>query len=116
MNLQFRGLTLEAGDRFDETAALYRTILGEPKFLDDGAWAPFAAADGVTLNVAGPREATGFGLLVSLKTDDLEAAVATLAEAGATLVQPITTGGHQRHAVLRDPAGVHLAVYSPLPA
>jgi len=116
MKLQFRGLTLEAGDRFDETTALYRTVLGEPKFLDDGAWAPFAAADGVTVNVAGPRESTGRGVLLSLKTDDLEAAVNALEEAGATLVQPIATGGHQRHAVMRDPAGVHLAVYCPLPA
>lgn len=116
MKLQFRGLTLEAGERFDEATAFYRTVLGEPKFLDDGAWAPFAAAEGVSVNVAGPRESTGHGVLLSLKTDDLEAAIAALEQAGATLVQPIETGGHQRHALMRDPAGAHLAVYCPLSA
>jgi predicted enzyme related to lactoylglutathione lyase len=114
VNLEFRGLTIEAGDRFDDALGFYRSIFGEPRFVDDGAWAPFPAVAGVTLNLAGHREATGHGLTVSLKTDDLELAVASLRAAGAELVQPIETGGHQRHAVLRDPAGVHLAVYSPL--
>lgn len=116
MNLQLRGITIETADRFEETTSLWRSILGEPKFVDDGAWAPFAAGEGLTLNVAGPRESTGSGLLLTIKTDDLEGAIGELERAGATLVQPATDGGHQRHAVLRDPAGVHLALYSPLPA
>jgi predicted enzyme related to lactoylglutathione lyase len=114
VTIQFRGLTIEAGDKFQDALRFYRSVFGEPRFIDDGAWAPFPAVEGVTVNLAGPREATGHGLTVSLKTDDLEGAVESLRAAGAELVRPIETGGHQRQAVLRDPVGVHLAVYSPL--
>ncbi|HLV03561.1 MAG TPA: VOC family protein [Actinomycetaceae bacterium] len=113
MKLQFRGVTVEAGaDQFDPTLAFYRAVFGDPKFVEDGAWAPFDAG-GVSVNIAGPREAVGGGAVIQVKTDDLDAAVAFLEEQGGEVVQPPADGGHQRHAVLRDPSGTLLAVYSP---
>lgn len=115
MKLEFRGVTIETSDRFQQAQSFYSALLGDPKFVDDNAWAPFEAAAGVNVNLAGPRESTGHDITLSVKTDDLEEAIQYLEKAGAVVTTPIEQGGHQRHAVLRDPAGIHLAVYAPLP-
>jgi predicted enzyme related to lactoylglutathione lyase len=93
--------------------AFYRDGLGLAVKFQDGD--RFAALDGggVTFALAGPEEdVTGGEPAVSFKVEDVAAAVEALKAAGGTLVRGPEEGPHEIRAVLRDPAGNPIVVYS----
>lgn len=96
-----------------KAVAFYRDALGlAVRFTDDGR---FAALDGggTTFALAGPQEdVTGGEPAASFRVDDTSEAVERLTAAGARLVRGPEDGPHETRAVLRDPDGNPLIVYS----
>jgi len=111
--------------RFEETVAFYRDSLGIPIRADAGVYVAFDAG-GFELGIYGRElmaeivptvpphpETTSDSLLINLQVDDLEAAIASLAEKGiafetAAHDQP-TWGMRVIH--LRDPEGNLIELY-----
>ena len=97
----------------DEAVAFYAGALGLTVRFRDGD--RFAALDGggVTIALAGPAEQVAGGVTApSYKVGDVDEAVRELTASGATLVAGPRTGGHEISAVLRDPSGNTLVLYS----
>ncbi|MBB5435101.1 VOC family protein [Nocardiopsis composta] len=98
------------------SVAFYRDGLGLPVRFTDGD--RFAALDGggITLALAaGAEEVTGGVPAASVRVPDVGAAVAELTGRGAPLLRPAETGPHEVRAVVGDPAGNPVVLYSPLP-
>jgi predicted enzyme related to lactoylglutathione lyase len=94
----------------DEAIAFY----GLPVKFRDGD--RFAALDagGTTLALAGPDEHVSAVSAPSYQVDDVASAVQELAERGAEVIRPPEAGPHEWRAVLRDPSGNVLVLYSAL--
>ena len=82
------------------------------KFVDGTR---YAALDGgaVTFAIAGAEEdVTGGRPAASLRVPDVDAAVAAAVAAGATVRTPAETGPHEIRAVIDDPWGNAVVLYS----
>ncbi|WP_181870990.1 VOC family protein [Sphaerisporangium album] len=99
----------------DKAVAFYSETLGlKVKFRDGDR---FAALDGggVTVALAASAEqVAGAVTAPSYKVGDVAEAVEDLTAAGAELVSGPETGPHEVRAVLRDPSGNTLVLYSSL--
>ncbi|MEU6379383.1 VOC family protein [Streptomyces sp. NPDC046909] len=93
--------------------AFYGDTLGcTVKFQDGGRFAALDAG-GATLALAGPEEdVTGGRPAASFKVKDLDGTVQRLLAAGAELHRPAEEGPHETRAVLLDPWGNPVVVYS----
>ncbi|MGW3468393.1 VOC family protein [Saccharopolyspora sp. NPDC000995] len=94
--------------------AFYSEALGLSVKFQDGT--RYAALDGgrVTFAIAGPEEdVTGGKPAASVKVADVAQAVANLEKAGATVLSSPTEGPHETRAVVADPWGNPLVLYSP---
>jgi predicted enzyme related to lactoylglutathione lyase len=101
-------------DDLDKAIDFYSESLGLTVKFRDGD--RFAALDGggVTVAlVAGPEQVAGAVTAPSYKVGDLEEAVRDLTAAGAELIAGPAAGPHEDRAVLRDPSGNVLVLYSP---
>lgn len=114
LSIVFRGAILDVPSAFPETVEFYSFLFGEPRFVDGEAWAPFASEGDISVNLAGAREATGAGVVLSFKVNDLEAAREELRARGGSPRGEITAGGHQRQLMILDPAGNAIVLYEPL--
>ncbi|GAA0945391.1 VOC family protein [Nonomuraea longicatena] len=95
----------------DEAIAFY----GLPvKFRDGDRFAALDAGGGATLALAGPDEHVSAVSAPSYKVDDVAAAVRELLDRGAEVIRPPEAGPHEWRAVLRDPSGNVLVLYSAL--
>ncbi len=91
----------------DRAAAFYETVFGmKLKFRDGAKWTQFDAGNvSFALSSAEESASTEGGAVVALEVDDLDAYVARMTEAGATLLQQRDMGAHGKVAAFRDPEG-----------
>jgi len=97
-----------------KAVAFYAGALGLSVKFQDGE--RYAALDGgrTTLALAGPGEdVTGGRPAASFKVADVARAVADLERAGAAVVSGADEGPHEIRAVLSDPWGNPIVIYSP---
>lgn len=106
----FRGLILDTKD-FGSSVDFYTKLLGNPKFVDGNKWAPFGAADGASLSLAGSEENTGKGVAIAIKVSDLAAAVSQIEALGGVKVGEIQAGAHENKCLFNDPDGNALMIY-----
>lgn len=98
----------------DKAIVFYRDTLGLPLKFQDGS--RYAALDGgrATLALAGAEEDVTQGRpAASFKVADVAATVTALEQAGGTVVRPPAEGPHEIRAVVTDPWGNALVLYSP---
>ncbi|MGW7691332.1 VOC family protein [Streptomyces asiaticus] len=95
-------------------AAFYGESLGlATKFTDGDRFAALDAG-GVTLAIAGEEEdVTGGTPAASFKVQDVSATVRRMIDAGAKVVREPEEGPHEVRAVVEDPWGNPVVVYSP---
>ncbi len=111
------GNVLYAVDDLDAAVAFYRDALGLPLNFQDGTRFAAMNGGGVVLALVGADEDVTAGApAASIKVDDLDAAVDRATAAGATLLRAPERGPHELRAVIRDPAGNTVVLYSALPA
>jgi predicted enzyme related to lactoylglutathione lyase len=97
----------------ESAARFYESALGLAlKFRDGDRFCAFDVG-GVTLALAAGAERLTRSPAVSLKVADLDASLAELQAAGAKVLRGPEVGPHERRAVLEDPAGNALILYSP---
>ncbi|MEU8266893.1 VOC family protein [Sphaerisporangium sp. NPDC049002] len=99
----------------DKAVTFYTEALGLTLKFRDGD--RFAALDagGVTIALAAPAEqVAGSATAPSYKVGDVAEAVRDLTASGAELVSGPEAGPHEIRAVLRDPSGNVLVLYSSL--
>ena len=95
--------------------AFYQDALGlSVKFRDGDRYAEFHRQE-VSLALTAGGEAVTDRPAIGISVPDLEAALAAVLRAGGAVVGPVTEGPHELRAVVRDPAGNQLVVFSPLP-
>ncbi|MET8155241.1 VOC family protein [Sphaerisporangium sp. NPDC005289] len=113
--VQKLGNVLIPVDDLDKALTFYGEVLGlTVKFRDGDRFAALDAG-GVTIALAAPAEqVAGAVTAPSYKVGDLAGTVAELTAAGAELVSGPGAGPHESRAVLRDPSGNVLVLYSPL--
>ncbi|MFC4529662.1 VOC family protein [Sphaerisporangium dianthi] len=113
--VQKLGNVLVPVDDLGKALTFYVEVLGlTVKFRDGDRFAALDAG-GVTIALAAPEEQVAGALTApSYKVGDLAEAVAELTAAGAELVSGPEAGPHESRAVLRDPSGNVLVLYSPL--
>lgn len=110
-NAQFKGVILAVED-MESVCGFYAEVFGlRPRFRDGDKWAALDAPGGLSL--AGRDERPPDRMALSFKVPDVEAALARAVAAGATVVAPVITGGHERKAMVHDPAGHLVVLYSP---
>lgn len=108
---QFKGAILSVAD-MESGCGFYAEVFGlRPRFRDGDKWAALDAPGGLSL--AGQDERLPDRVALSFKVPDVEAALDRAVAAGATVVAPVTTGGHERKAMVRDPDGHLVVLYSP---
>jgi predicted enzyme related to lactoylglutathione lyase len=108
------GSVVLATERMDEALTFYSRVLGfDLKFRDGDEWAALDGG-GVTVALAGPRERSADPVSLAIKVVDLDAALASALQGGATLVTGPVAGPHEIRAELRDPDGHLLTLYTPV--
>lgn len=105
----FKGVILDCA-QMDELLPFYASILGAPKFQDGDRWSVIQGQGG-SVNLAAGTEATGSRIVLSVKVQNVEEAVALAVEAGGEIVADIKTREHEIVAYVADPAGNVLALY-----
>lgn len=108
------GHVIVPADDLDAQLAFYTSLGLTVRFRDGDRYA--AVTDGtVTVGLADATQQPVAGRTVlSIQVDDLDACLAELAAAGATVSTPIT-GPHERRALVTDPTGNPLTLYQPHP-
>jgi predicted enzyme related to lactoylglutathione lyase len=105
-NVFYHAADMDAAVRF------YTDTLGlQLKFRDGDNWAAFDVG-GMTLALEGGQPGGPGGAIVSLRCEGLAELVDQLRGKGASVGQ-ITTGAHERRAMVTDPAGNTLMLYEP---
>jgi catechol 2,3-dioxygenase-like lactoylglutathione lyase family enzyme len=96
-------------DRFEDTVALYRDVLGLVPFHEDEASARFRLGDGTALHVYGPADDDhrffGTAPVVGLEVEDAAAARALLADAGVELLTELERADGAAWCHFRAPDG-----------
>ena len=96
----------------ETAAAFYADGLGLDLLFRDGDRFCAFDAGGVTVALAAGDEAVADVSAVSYKVMDLDAAIRRLVGDGAELLRGPEAGPHEIRAVLRDPAGNPLILYT----
>ncbi|GAA2015609.1 hypothetical protein GCM10009799_49770 [Nocardiopsis rhodophaea] len=110
-----RGVVYPSADVAD-SIAFYRDGLGFTVTLVDGDH--YAALDGrgTTLAItAQDDDVTSGAPAITVKVDDLSATLAALVDLGARVERAPETGAHETRAVVRDPAGHPVVIYTSRP-
>jgi predicted enzyme related to lactoylglutathione lyase len=92
-------VTVVPAQDVDRARAFFERVLGKSVAFQDGSrWAEFKFASGARLAVASPEEASssGPGAVAVFESDDLEADIARLREAGITAAASRDMGSHGR--------------------
>lgn len=103
-------------DDLDASIEFYTKTLGFPLKFRDGNH--FAALDGgtITLALATSLDHPIYGqVVVGVKSDDVDAAAAAIDANGGGIAKLPYDDAHERRAVVYDPTGNGLVIYSPLP-
>ena len=107
-----RSVVLSVRD-MDVSCRFYGEGLGLSLLFRDGdSWALFSGVD-FNLALAGPGQRLPDRTAVNVKVQDVAAALLTVAQAGAEVVQSVTAGEHEIRGAFRDPDGHLFYVYSP---
>src|SRR5262245_55307447 len=94
--------------------AFYRDALGLGLRFADGDRYAALDAGGTTLALVGATEdLTGGIAAASFRVDDVDAALGAFTAAGGTVLRPVEQGPHEVRAVVRDPWGNVLVLYTP---
>jgi predicted enzyme related to lactoylglutathione lyase len=108
------GLLLCPVEDLDSAVTFYRDTLKLPlKFRDGERYCAFDAG-GYTLGLAAAGECVAECAAPVFRAEEIQAAVAAMLQAGASLVQPPQRGPHEWRAVLHAPGGGLLVVTAPL--
>lgn len=101
-------------ESIDAGLQFYQRGLGlRLKFRDGDRYAALEG-EGITVALAiADEQPVADTVCLAFKTDDLEAAIARLADAGAEILVPPKASAHETQAVLRAPGGGPIVVYSP---
>lgn len=111
------GNVLYAVDDMAAAVAFYRDALGLPLKFQDGSRFAAMNGGGVVLALLGDDEDVTAGApAAAIKVADVAAAVERATAAGAVLLRAPEQGPHEIRAVVRDPAGNAVVLYSALPA
>ncbi|WP_134323814.1 VOC family protein [Cumulibacter soli] len=103
-------------DDLDASIAFYTETLGMKLKFRDGAH--YAQLDGgsISLALATPVDHPIPGkIAVGVKTADVDAAAAAVAENGGAIIKEAYNDAHERRAVVYDNQGNGIVFYSPLP-
>ncbi len=106
------GMVIHPVDDLDKAASFFREGLGLDEAFRDGDRFCAFSLGGVMIGLAAGEERLTDETVLSYKVDDVDAAVAHLEAAGAELLRGPEEGPHEIRAVLKDPAGHPLVVYS----
>lgn len=103
-------------DDLDAALAFYGGTLGlSSRYRDGDRFAALRHGE-LTIALAAPKEHLAPDTtLMCFRTSDLDGSIASLTQAGATLVRPTVTGAHEVSALLVDPGGARFSVYAPSP-
>ncbi len=105
----FKGVILDCS-KVDDLLPFYEAILGAPKFQDGDRWSVIQGQGGA-VNLAGGAEATGNGIVLAVKVQNVPEAVSLAVEAGGEIVADARTREHEIVAYVADPAGNVIALY-----
>ncbi len=106
------GMIIHPVDDLDAAARFFSEGLGlEEAFRDGDRFCAFSVG-GVMIALAAGEERLANATAVSFKVDDVPATVSRLEAAGATVLRAPEEGPHEIRAVLRDPSGNPVIVYS----
>lgn len=105
----FKGVILDCNS-MNELLPFYTAILGEPKFQDGERWSVLQGQGGA-VNLAAGTEATGKGIVISVKVENVEEAFAQAVASGGKAVAGPVSRAHEIVAYVADPAGNVLALY-----
>ncbi len=104
-----------ATDDIERRASFYENVLGLAlQFRDGNRWIQFKTGD-VSIALASPDESMGAPLDMPVpvfEIDDLDAAVAELRAQGREVGATRDMGTHGRVAMIRDPSGAFLVLFS----
>lgn len=103
-------------DDLEASIAFYVAGLGMTLKFRDGD--RYAAIDGgpITIALATPADHPLPGeVVMGLKTTDVDTSLTSMLQSGAKLVREAYDDLHERRAVVRDPAGNAIVLYSALP-
>ena len=106
------GMVIHPVKNLASAAAFYADGLGLRQLFRDGDRFCSFDAGGVTVALAAGDEAVADATAVSYKVADLDAAIRYLVDSGADLLRGPEEGPHENRAVLRDPAGNPLILYT----
>ncbi|WP_394296823.1 VOC family protein [Nocardiopsis halophila] len=110
-----RGVVYPARD-LRASLAFYRDVLGLPvRFADGGRYAALGDGASATLALASDGEAAADVPAASVRVGDVAAAVRTAAARGARVLRPAEAGPHEVRAVVADPDGHPVVLYTPVP-
>ena len=112
--LELKNLLVTAPE-VDAQLADFATFAAEARFRDGDRYAvldPATAQVGITLAAPEDHPAPG-ELVLTAKTDHVQAAADQLVAAGAELVKPVHEGGHEVRALVKLGGGLLVMLYGP---
>ena len=99
----------------DALIAFYQDVFGfSVKFRDGDRYAEFHRQE-VSLALTAQGESIADQGSIGISVADLEVALSAVRRCGGALGSEITVGPHERRALVHDPAGNPLVLFSPLP-
>ena len=103
-------------DDMAAAVSFYGGELGlELVFQDGDRWAMLRAGDFVVSLADRSQHPDGESVALAFKTDDVEASLRRVVDAGGTVVKTPSRGEHEISASVREPNGSLLILYSDLP-
>ena len=106
------GLVMVPVDDITAAIAFYQQLLGLSLQFRDGERFCLLTGNGLTLGLAAHQEKNTVAVAAALKVENTESAVAWLQQAGAMMVSDVERGPHENRAVLLDPFGNELVIFS----
>ena len=106
------GMVVHPVSDLESAAAFYADGLGLKQLFRDGDRFCAFDAGGFTVALAAGDETVAEATAISYKVVDLDAAIRRLVDSGAELLRGPEEGPHEIRAVLRDPAGNPLILYT----
>jgi catechol 2,3-dioxygenase-like lactoylglutathione lyase family enzyme len=106
-------LFMECGD-LAKTRWFWAEVIGVEVLEDRGAYIRVGGGGGFSIGIeqAAPGRVSGAGPEITVRVDDVDAAVERLREIGVEVTDPRDQPWGARHAWLRDPDGRPMSIYS----
>jgi catechol 2,3-dioxygenase-like lactoylglutathione lyase family enzyme len=104
---------MEAGD-LEKTRRFWTEAIGLELLEDRGPYIRVGGGGGFAIGIeqASPGRVSGAGPEITVRVDDVDAAVVRLRELGVEVADPCDQPWGARHAWLRDPDGRPMSIYS----